>query len=365
MLDRRIFREIDWTTILLMVLISVIGIIFVHSAIYYQASQYVWKQVLWLAVSLAVLFVLLLIDYKVLLSFAFPFYILMNVILAGLLIFGRRIANTRSWLVFGPFQFQPSELTKLAVILLLARLFSSYKEEQMSFRAFLLSSGLVGLPFILIALQPDLGTALTFIPVLLGAYILAGLPKKYVILILIVSLLAGLVGWNYGLKDYQKKRIETLLVPGQDPRGAGYQLQQSKIALGSGGLTGKGYHKGTQSQLRFLPARQNDFILAVVGEDLGFLGILMVFGLFFIFLYRLFMATQVSPDRAGVYIAFLAAMLIGCQFLINIMMIVGLFPITGIPIPFLSYGGSSLLSNFLIVGLVINVKMRRFAYVRF
>lgn len=365
MLDRRIFREIDWTTILLMVLISAIGIIFVHSAIYYQASQYVWKQVLWLAVSLAVLFVLLLIDYKVLLSFAFPFYILMNVILAGLLIFGRRIANTRSWLVFGPFQFQPSELTKLAVILLLARLFSSYKEEQMSFRAFLLSSGLVGLPFILIALQPDLGTALTFVPVLLGAYILAGLPKKYVILILIVSLLAGLVGWNYGLKDYQKKRIETLLVPGQDPRGAGYQLQQSKIALGSGGLTGKGYHKGTQSQLRFLPARHNDFILAVIGEDLGFLGILIVFGLYFILLYRLFMAAQVSPDRGGVYIAFLSAMLIGCQFLINVMMIVGLFPITGIPIPFLSYGGSSLLANFLIVGLVINVKMRRFAYVRF
>jgi len=312
------------------------------------------------------LFVLLLIDYKVLLTFAFPFYILMNVILAGLLIFGRRIANTRSWLVFGPFQFQPSELTKLAVILLLARLFSSYKEEKMSFRAFLLSSGLVGLPFILIALQPDLGTALTFVPVLLGAYILAGLPKKYVILILIVSLLAGLVGWNYGLKDYQKKRIETLLVPGQDPRGAGYQLQQSKIALGSGGLTGKGYHKGTQSQLRFLPARQNDFILAVVGEDLGFLGILVSFWpLFLSFFTGYLLATQASPDRAGVYIAFLAAMLIGCQFLINVMMIVGLFPITGIPIPFLSYGGSSLLSNFLIVGLVINVKMRRFAYVRF
>ncbi len=363
MLDRRIFKEIDWTTILLMVVISIIGIIFVHSAIYFQASKYVWKQSAWLVVSLLALLILLVIDYKVLLSFAFPLYILMNIILAGLLIFGKPVANTRSWLVFGPFQFQPSELTKLAVILFLARLFSDYKEDRMSFKAFFLSSAIVGLPFILIALQPDLGTALTLIPVLLGTYILAGLPKKYLVVILIISCLVGFIGWNYGLKDYQKKRIETLLVPDQDPRGAGYQLKQSRIALGSGGLTGKGYHKGTQSQLRFLPARHNDFILAVIGEDLGFLGILAVFLIYFIFLFRLFSAVQVSPDRAGVYIAFLSAMLIGCQFMINIMMIVGLFPITGIPIPFLSYGGSSLLTNFLIAGLVINVKMRRFAYI--
>ena len=205
---------------------------------------------------------------------------------------------------------------------------------------------------------------MTLVPILLGTYILAGLPKKYLVVILIISCLFGFIGWNYGLKDYQKKRIETLLVPDRDPRGAGYQLQQSRIALGSGGLTGKGYHKGTQSQLRFLPARHNDFILAVIGEDLGFLGILGVFLIYFIFLYRLFSAVQVSPDRGGVYIAFLSAMLIGCQFMINVMMIIGLFPITGIPIPFLSYGGSSLLTNFLIVGLVINVKMRRFAYVR-
>jgi len=364
MLDRRIFKEIDWTTILLMVLIAVIGIIFVHSAIYYQASKYVWKQSVWLVVSSLALLILLIIDYKVLLSFALPFYILMNIILAGLLIFGKTVANTRSWLVFGPFQFQPSELTKLAVILLLARLFSDYKEDKMSFKAFFLSSSIVGLPFLLIALQPDLGTALTLVPILLGTYILAGLPKKYLVVILIISCLFGFIGWNYGLKDYQKKRIETLLVPDRDPRGAGYQLQQSRIALGSGGLTGKGYHKGTQSQLRFLPARHNDFILAVIGEDLGFLGILGVFLIYFIFLYRLFSAVQVSPDRGGVYIAFLSAMLIGCQFMINVMMIIGLFPITGIPIPFLSYGGSSLLTNFLIVGLVINVKMRRFAYVR-
>lgn len=363
MLDRRIFKEIDWPTILLMVAISLTGIIFLYSAIYYQASQYIWRQMAWLLVSLFCLLVSLLIDYKVLLSFSFPLYVLMNVILLGLLFFGKLVANTRSWIVLGPFRIQPSELTKIAVVLLLARIFSEYKEDLMSFRAFVVSSGIVGLPVFLTALQPDLGTALTYLPILLGTYILAGMRRKYIALILIFSFMVGFFGWNYGLKDYQKKRIETLLNPTQDLRGSGYQLRQSKIAIGSGGLTGKGYHKGTQSQLRFLPARHTDFIMAVIGEEIGFLGIFLVVGIYFLFLYRLFATIFVSPDRAGVYIAFLSAMLISCQFLVNFMMIVGLFPITGIPAPFLSYGGSSLLVSFLLCGLVINVRMRRFAFI--
>ncbi|MGB9906273.1 MAG: rod shape-determining protein RodA, partial [Candidatus Saccharicenans sp.] len=356
MLDRRIFREIDAPTILLMVLISITGIVFVYSAIYFQASQFVWRQMLWLLVSLLAMLVAIMIDYKFLLSISIPLYVLMNLILLGLLLFGRVVANTRSWIVLGPFQAQPSELTKIAVILILARIFSEYREDRMSFKAFALSSALVGLPAFLTALQPDLGTALTYVPILIGTYILAGIKKKYVAIILIVCLVAGLGGWNLALKDYQKKRIETLLTPNQDPRGAGYQLRQSKIAIGSGGLTGKGYRKGTQSQLRFLPARHTDFIMAVIAEETGFLGLLVVFALYFLFLYRLFSTVWLSPDRAGVYLAFLVAMMIGCQFLINVMMLVGLFPITGIPIPLLSYGGSSLLSNFLACSLVINVR---------
>jgi len=363
MLDRRIFREIDVLTILLMVLVSIIGIVFVYSAIYFQASQFVWRQIAFLLVSLLALLVAIMIDYKFLLSISIPLYVLMNLILMGLLLFGRVVAKTRSWIVLGSFQVQPSELTKIAVILVLARIFSEYREDRMSFKAFVLSSTLVGLPAFLTALQPDLGTALTYIPILIGTYILAGIKKKYVIIILVVSLIAGVGGWNLALKDYQKKRIQTLLTPNQDPRGAGYQLRQSKIAIGSGGLTGKGYHKGTQSQLRFLPARHTDFIMAVIAEEMGFLGLLVVFALYFLFLYRLFSTVWLSPDRAGVYLAFLVAMMISGQFLINVMMLVGLFPITGIPIPLLSYGGSSLLSNFLACSLVINVRMRRFAFI--
>ncbi|HEK86319.1 MAG: rod shape-determining protein RodA [Candidatus Saccharicenans sp.] len=363
MLDRRIFREIDVTTVLLMVIISLIGIIFVYSAIYFQASQYVWRQIVFLLVCLIALFIFLLIDYKIMLSFSWQFYIFMNALLMGLLLFGKMVAHTKSWIVIGHFQFQPSELTKLAVILLLARIFSEYREDRMSLRALIISSAIVALPFLLTALQPDLGTALTYLPILLGTYILAGMKKKHIITLLILGILIGFVGWNYGLKEYQKKRIETLMTPDQDARGSGYQLRQSKIAIGSGGLVGKGYRKGTQSQLRFLPARHTDFIVAVIGEELGFLGIILVFGIYFLFLYRLFSTISVSPDRAGVYIVFLSAMLIATQFFINIMMIIGLFPITGIPVPLLSYGGSSLLANYLICGLVLNVRMRRFVFV--
>lgn len=363
MLDRRIFKEIDVLTILLMVIISIIGIVFVYSAIYIQASQFVWRQVVFLLVSLLALLIAIMIDYKFLLTISIPLYILMNLILLGLLLFGQVVANTKSWIVLGSFQIQPSELTKIAVILVLARIFSDYREDLLSLKAFVLSSVLVGIPAFLTALQPDLGTALTYVPILVGTYILAGIKKKYLVIILILSLIAGFGGWNLALKDYQKKRIETLLTPNQDPRGSGYQLRQSKIAIGSGGLTGKGYHKGTQSQLRFLPARHTDFIMAVIAEEMGFLGLLVVFALYLLFLYRLFSTGWLSPDRAGIYLAFLVAMLISCQFLINVMMLVGLFPITGIPVPFLSYGGSSLLSSFLACSLVINVRMRRFAFI--
>lgn len=363
MLDRRVLKEIDLVTIVLMVVISIIGIIFVHSAIYFHASQFVWRQIIWLILGLVLLLISLLIDYKIMLTFSWVFYILMNVLLVVLLLFGKLVANTKSWFVIGGYQFQPSEVTKLAMILLLARVFSEYREDLMSTRAFIVSSAIVGVPFILTALQPDLGTAITYLPILLGSYILAGMKRKYVVIMLIVGLLVGYVGWNYGLRDYQKKRIETLLSPGQDPRGSGYHLRQSRIAIGSGGLTGKGYHKGTQSQLRFLPARHTDFIVSVIAEETGFIGILGLFLLYTLFLYRLFSTAWVAPDRAGVYICFLSGMLIAGQFLVNVMMIVGLLPIAGIPVPFISYGGSSLLANYLVVGLVLNVRMRRFAFI--
>jgi rod shape determining protein RodA len=196
---------------------------------------------------------------------------------------------------------------------------------------------------------------------LFGSLILAGLRRKALIAILILGLLAGIVGWNFYLKDYQKERLATVVFPSRDPKGAGYHILQSKIAIGSGGLLGKGFARGTQSQLKFLPARHTDFVFSVIGEEFGFLGIISVLLLYYFFIWRLFRSAGKSRDRAGVYIVFMVSLMISFQLVVNVAMVIGIFPIVGIPLPLLSYGGSSLLANYLGVGLVLNVKMRRFA----
>jgi rod shape determining protein RodA len=258
---------------------------------------------------------------------------------------------------------QPSELAKIVMILVFARLFADYRNPYLSTRYSLAALALASVPLGLIVFQPDLGTALTFLSVIGGAFILAGLRRKALVIFLLLSILGGIGAWNFVLKDYQQKRLTTLFDPAKDPRGSGYQIIQSRIAIGSGGLTGKGYMNGSQSQLRFLPARHTDFILSVVGEEFGFIGIFVVMALYFLMLSRMFLAAAKSRDRAGIYIIFMASMLIAFQFLINALMIIGLFPVTGTPLPFLSYGGSSLLTNYIIIGLVLNVRMRRFANV--
>lgn len=318
------------------------------------------RQFFWIGFSLLALFLFLSIDYNFLLTYSFYFYVICILSLGGVLFFGRIIAGAKSWFRLPYFQIQPSEITKIAVILLLAYMFARFKKNYLTFGEGILSSAIVALPIFLVALQPDLGTALSYIPIFLASLILAGLNRRILTFLLIFSLLCGLVGWNFFLRDYQKQRVTTLINPSQDPLGAGYHILQSKIAVGSGGLFGKGYKKGTQSQLRFLPARHTDFIFSVLGEELGFAGILVVMLSYFLLLARLFQSAEKSRDRAGVYIIYMVTMMIACQFFINVLMTIGLFPIAGIPLPLLSYGGSSLLTNYLAISLVINVKMRRF-----
>ena len=363
MIDRGSFREIDWVLIGLLVLNSIIGVVFIFSSSHYLPGSYALKQTIFIVVGFALLFLLLAVDYKVLMTYSLYFYLGVMVVLAGLLLFAKLIAHTKSWIRLPFFQVQPSELAKIALILLLARIFSEYKKSTLSSSVGVQAILIVLGPFVLVAVQPDLGTALTFISLLLAVLVLAGLRKKTIVLLLAVSLAVGIVGWNSALKDYQKKRLTTLFYPSQDPKGAGYHILQSKIAIGSGGLTGKGFLKGSQSQLRFLPARHTDFIFSVIGEEFGFLGVFFVMMTSFLMIARMFVSVGMARDRAGVYIIFMASMLIALQFFVNVLMIIGLFPVTGVPLPLLSYGGSSLVSNFLAVGLVINVRMRRFANV--
>jgi len=363
MIDRSLLRHIDWILIFLLLLNSLIGVAFIYSSSHYLTGNYHMRQLFWIGVGLIALFILLSIDYHHLLALSPYIYGLCLLLLAGVLIFGSIISGAKSWFRLPFFQIQPSEITKVAVLLILAGFFSTFRRYTLSFVAGLMSAGLVLIPASLVAMQPDLGTALSYVPILLATVVLAGLNRRMVILFLVVSLILGFVGWNFLLKDYQKQRITTLLYPDQDPLGSGYQITQSKIAVGSGGLFGKGFKKGTQSQLRFLPARHTDFVFSVIGEEVGFTGILVVLGTYFLLLLRLFQSVEKSRDRAGVYICFLVALLITSQAFINILMTVGLFPVAGIPLPLLSYGGSSLLTNFLAVSLVINVKMRRFVNV--
>ena len=363
MIDRRLFREIDWVLLALILLQSLIGVFFIYSSSHFLPGAYHVRQLIWIGISLLALLLVLAIDYKFFVALSVYFYGLMVVLLAVTLVFARLVAGTKSWITLGLMQLQPSELAKIVMILVFARLFAEYKSAYLTMQATVWALVVAGVPLLLIIAQPDLGTAMTFLAIIGGAFILAGLKRKAVVLIVLAAFVLGIGGWTIGLKDYQKKRVTTLINPAGDPRGSGYQVIQSKIAIGSGGFAGKGFQKGTQSQLRFLPARHTDFIFSVIGEETGFLGVFIVIVLYFALLARMFLSAAKARDRAGVYIIFTASLLIAFQFLVNVMMIIGLFPVVGITLPFLSYGGSSLLASYVACGLVMNVRMRRFANV--
>lgn len=361
MIDRTQIRNIDWILIGLLLINSLIGVAFVYSAVHHLPGNYHLKQLFWIAVSLGAFFIFLSIDYNTLVSYSIPFYVICQIFLLGLLLFGVFVSGAKSWIRLPFLQIQPSEITKIAVVLVLAQIFSQFKHTQLTMGKILMSGIIIFIPLFLVGLQPDLGTALSYIPILLGALVLGGVTKRMVIIFLVLAVLSGLAGWSFLFKDYQKDRLATLVSPGKDPLGSGYHITQSKIAIGSGGFLGKGYGKGTQSQLRFLPARHTDFIFSVIGEEFGFLGVTVILLFYFLFLMRLFQSAFKSRDRTGVYLVFMVSVWLSCQFFINVMMTVGLFPIAGIPLPLLSYGGSSLLTTYLAVSLVVNVKMRRFA----
>ena len=363
MIDRRLIGEVDWVLLGLILLQSLIGVFFIYSSTSFLPGAYYVRQLIWIGVSLVALLLVLAIDYKFFVSLSGYFYGLTIALLAATLVFARLVAGTKSWITLGLMQLQPAELAKIVMILVFARLFAEYKSAYLTTPHTLGALAVAGVPLLLIIAQPDLGTAMTFVAIIGGAFILAGLRRKAIVLLVLAALVLGIGGWTIALKDYQKKRVTTLINPAGDPRGSGYQVIQSKIAIGSGGVAGKGFGKGTQSQLRFLPARHTDFIFSVIGEETGFLGVFVVIVLYFALLARMFLSVAKARDRAGVYIIFTASLLIAFQFLVNILMIIGLFPVVGITLPFLSYGGSSLLSSYVACGLVLNVKMRRFANV--
>jgi len=360
LLERRSFHNIDWALLLTVLAVSSVGVGMVYSATYGgPLADLAARQGIYLLVGVGAMLLAMAIDYHTLAEISVLFYGASLALLIYLLFFGRAIANTRGWLELGPANFQPAEMAKITTLLALSSFLSRRRTPGLGLLNMTAILGFVGAPVLLIALQPDLGTAVTFLPLIAVAAFLGGIRIRTIAVLFLIPILALPFLWNHFLKDYQKARVLTFLDPTRDPKGAGYQVIQSKIAVGSGGLAGKGFLEGTQGQLNFLPAQHTDFILALLAEERGFVGSMVVLSLYFVVTYRCIAIARAARDRLGVFLSMGMAALFSCQVLVNIGVVVGLMPTTGVPLPLMSYGGSSLITTMTGMGLVLNVWMRR------
>ena len=357
MLERRFPENFDWTLAVSMLAASGLGLLMLYSATRLQGETLFWRQLAWLALGLVAMAVVTAVDYRFWAGLAVPAYIVTCLALLVVLFQARAISGSRSWFEFGWFNFQPAELAKLATILMLARYVEERKGFGLSGGSLLSLAVIVGIPVMLIAAQPDLGSTLPFFPLLFVVVVLSGIRWKALMVMGLIGILIVPVSYIF-LKPYQQERVRTFIDPMSDPQGAGWQVLQSRIAVGSGGLWGKGLFGGWQGQLSFLPESQTDFILSVLGEELGFAGASCALIVFFVLLTRIVAAARSARDRLGAFIAMGVAAIIGSQVLVNIGVILGLTPTTGLPLPLMSYGGSSLVTTLVALGLVLNVRMR-------
>jgi rod shape determining protein RodA len=349
------------------IVLAIIGCLLVYSATYYTdpALSLTKKQVLWMVLGICLMIAFMVVDYHVLFDIAPILYGIGIVLLLYLLIFGRLTANVKSWIHIAGFQFQPSEFMKIFTALMLARFFDSNDRAYLDLRSFATATGIIAFPVILILFQPDFGTAASFFPLVAVAMFFGGIRARvWIGMIVIASLLAGgalLLPSKYGgLKPYQRERLLIFLNPERDPLGSGYQVTQAKIAIGSGGIHGKGFRHGTQAKLEFLPARHTDFIFAVLGEEWGFIGVVIVLGLYLFLIMQALTFAKHARDRGGTFLIISLISFIIFHVMINVSMQIGLLPTTGIPLPLISYGGSSTMMFFIAIGLMLNVDMRRF-----
>jgi rod shape determining protein RodA len=359
--ERRLRDSLDLVTIALVLGLTAIGILAIASAtLDHGYLSGLWRmQSLWLAIAFSAGAVVVIVDYHKWAELAVAAQALVILLLVAVFFFGKEVAGNKSWLVLGPATLQPSELAKWTTCLALAVYLVERVRGGMGLQQCLEMGILVAIPMGLVALQPDMGTALTFLPIYIGGLLLGGVRwRVLVIAFLAVALLAPLA-WPM-LKDYQRERILTILDPERDPSGIGYQVRQSKIAIGAGGITGKGLFQGTQSQLDFLPAQHTDFILAVIAEELGFLGAAGVLIVFYLLLYRGIVAARSAQDRLGTYLCLMVVAWFTGQVTINVGMVLGLLPTIGVPLPFVSYGGSALVAAVCGAALIVNVRTRRF-----
>ena len=355
------FRDFDWFLLLFVLLICAIGTVQIYSATHAtKFAGFHIKQMYWIGAGVGLMFLVSMIDYQSLLEYIHWVYAASVAALVAVKLFGTKVLGARRWISLHGFHFQPSEWVKLVLIIAIAKFCSDVYARGVRWMDILKLGALVGVPMLLVLIEPDLGTALTYMPAAVLCLFLAGLRFKQAAIIIIVGTLAVVPAWRYVLKPYQKERLTSFIDPGSDPRGSGYQILQSKIAVGAGGLTGRGTAQGSQTQGAFLPIPHTDFIFASFCEEHGFVGALFVLLLYFIVLMRLIQDAQTAPDRAGTFLVMGVVAILVFHILVNVGMVVGFMPVTGIPLPLMSYGGSSVLFTFLALGMVMNIRMRRF-----
>ena len=367
MFERRLYFHVDWLLLGAVLVIACIGLTMIYSTTYVHLPDGTGRpgrefltQVYALGLGGVALVLCLMIDYRKLAEHSLLLFGALVALLIFVLVSGDSAGGAQRWIEVGRFKVQPSEFGRVTLALILAMYFGENRRGARTPTDILVGCLFAVVPFLLIAKQPDLGTAVTLIPVAFGIAYLAGLRLRLIGIALGLAVLLAPIAWNFALKEYQKSRIIIFLDPEQDPRGAGYQPIQARVSVGSGGLMGKGFMKGTQGQYKFLPVAHNDFIFSVLAEEHGFLGVLTALGLYLFVILRSIEAARMAKDRIGAYLV--GGLICGFSFQViyNITMSAGLAPVKGLTLPLMSYGGSSMIATLAAFGLILNVRMRRF-----
>lgn len=366
MIDRRLLTNIDWVLIGLVVTVCLLGILNIYSATTpYKivGAAYYIKQIYWMLAGMTVSLLVCSIDYHLLEDLSYWLYGFLVLLLVVVLVVGRSTMGATRWLNLGLFNVQPSELMKIVIIITFARFFNNFQAiGGLTVKDVLFPLGILVLPAALIMKQPDLGTAVLVVLIALSMTFYVGLRWSTIVTFVCITIPMAWVGWSYLLRPYQKNRILDFLNPERSRLGSGYHIIQSKIAVGSGGIAGKGFVKGTQSQLRFLPEQHTDFAFSVFAEEWGFIGCLVLMILYLsLVLWGLNIARRCN-DRFGGLLAVGVTAMLFWHIVINMGMVIGLFPVVGVPMPFFSYGGTSMITSMVGIGLLQNISMRRFMF---
>jgi rod shape determining protein RodA len=366
MIDRRLVQYFDWWLLCLIMAIAACGLVALSSAVKFGTDSDMailfTRQLAWYGMGFGALVITFLFNYKYYERYSYLIYIACILMLVGVLLFGKHVAGSRRWLGIGPFSIQPSEMVKLAVILVVARYYTRIvRDEGITLRELVWPALLTAIPFILIVKQPDLGTAMMVFLIVASMTLYIKIERRTLILLVTGGSMMIPIVWTF-LKGYQKQRILTFLNPERDPLGTGYHIIQSKIAIGSGMLTGKGYFKGSQNTLEFLPEQHTDFIFSVLAEEWGLIGGFLLITLFLLIILYALQIAQRSRDPFGTIMVVGVTAMMAWQVFINAGMVMGLLPVVGVTLPFISYGGSSVITIMAGMGLLLNVSMRRFMF---